>query len=70
MLLKTSRNLSTRTNESSVMQIRNNQSMTKKTLTNSLPETSPSHGKRGSREDKEGHWKIVRFAQNPLTQHR
>jgi hypothetical protein len=46
MLLKSSRNLSTRKNGSSGLQIRNNQSMTKTTLTNSLPKTSPSHRKR------------------------
>jgi hypothetical protein len=46
MLLKSSRNLGTRTNESSGLQICNNQSMTKTTLTNSLPKTSPSHRKR------------------------
>jgi hypothetical protein len=46
MLLKSSRNLSTRTNGSSGLQIHNNQSMTKTTLTNSLPKTSPSHKKR------------------------
>jgi hypothetical protein len=46
MLLKSSRNLSTRTNGSSGLQIHNNQSMTKTTLTNSLPKTSPSHRKR------------------------
>jgi hypothetical protein len=46
MLLKSSRNLSTRTNESSSLQIRNNQSMTKTTLTKSLSKTSPSHRKR------------------------
>jgi hypothetical protein len=46
MLLKSSRNLSTRTNGSSGLQIRNNQSMIKMTLTNSLPKTSPSHRKR------------------------
>jgi hypothetical protein len=46
MLLKSSRNLSTRTNGSSGLQIRNNQSMTKTTLTNSLPKTSPRHRKR------------------------
>jgi hypothetical protein len=46
MLLKSSRNLSTRTNRSSGMKIRNNQSMTKTTLTNSLSKTSPSHRKR------------------------
>jgi hypothetical protein len=46
MLLKSSRNLSTRTNGSSGLQIHNNQSMIKTTLTNSLPKTSPSHRKR------------------------
>jgi hypothetical protein len=46
MLLKLSRNLSTRTNGSSGLQIHNNQSMTKTALTNSLPKTSPSHRKR------------------------
>jgi hypothetical protein len=46
MLLKSSRNLSTRTNGSSGLQIRNNQSMTKTTLTNSLLKTSPRHRKR------------------------
>jgi hypothetical protein len=46
MLLKSSRNLSTRTNGSSGLQIHNNQSMTKTTLTNSLPKTSPNHRKR------------------------
>jgi hypothetical protein len=46
MLLKSSRNLSTRTNRSSDLQIHNNQSMTKATLTNSLSKTSPSHRKR------------------------
>ena len=46
MLLKSSRNLSTRTNESSGLQIHNNQSMTKTALTNSLPKTNPSHRKK------------------------
>jgi hypothetical protein len=46
MLLKSSRNLSTRTNGILVLQIRNNQSMTKTSLTNSLPKTIPSHMKR------------------------
>jgi hypothetical protein len=46
MLLKLSRNLSTRTNRILVLEIRNNQSMTKTALTNSLPKTSPSHRKR------------------------
>jgi hypothetical protein len=45
-LLKSSRNLSTRTNGSSGLQIRNNESMTKTALTNSLLKTSPSHRKR------------------------
>ena len=46
MLLKLSRNLSTRTNRNSGLQIRNNQSMTKTTRTNSLPKTIPRHRKR------------------------
>jgi hypothetical protein len=46
MLLKSSRNLSTRTNGSLGLQICNNQSMIKTALTNSLPKTSPSHRKR------------------------
>jgi hypothetical protein len=45
-VVKIERNLSTRTNRSSGLQIRNNQSMTKKSLTNSLPKTSPSHRKK------------------------
>jgi hypothetical protein len=44
MLLKLSRNLSTRKNGISLgLQICNNQSMTKMALTNSLPKTIPSH---------------------------
>jgi hypothetical protein len=46
MLLKSSRNFSTRTNGSSGLQIHNNQSMKKTALTNSLLKTSPSHRKR------------------------
>lgn len=46
MLLKSSRILGTRTNGSSDPQIRNNQSMRKMALTNSLLKTSPSHRKR------------------------
>ena len=46
MLLKSSRKLSTRTNRSSGLQIENNQSMIKMTLTNNLPETIPNHRKR------------------------
>jgi hypothetical protein len=46
MLLKSSRNLSTRTKRGSILQIHNNQSMTKTSLTNSLLKTSPSHKKR------------------------
>ena len=46
MLLKSSRNLSTGTNENSGLQIRNNRSMRKMTLTNSLLKTSPRHRKR------------------------
>jgi hypothetical protein len=46
MLLKSSRNLSTKINESLGLQIHNNQSFIKTTLTNSLPKTNPSHRKR------------------------
>jgi hypothetical protein len=46
MLLKLSRNLSTRTNENLGLQIHNNQSMKKKALTNSLLKASPRHRKR------------------------
>jgi hypothetical protein len=45
MLLKPSRNLSTRTNGISSLQIRNNQSMTKTILTNSLSKTIPRNRK-------------------------
>jgi hypothetical protein len=38
--------------------LNNDQSMIKTTLTNSLPKTSPSHRKKGSRKD-EGHRKMV-----------
>jgi hypothetical protein len=50
MLLKSSKNLSTRTNGSSGLQIQNNQSMKKISLTNSLLKTSPSHKKRSVME--------------------
>jgi hypothetical protein len=46
MLLKSRRNLSTRTNRSLGLKIRNNQSMINMALTNSLLKTSPNHGKR------------------------
>jgi hypothetical protein len=46
MLLKSRKNLSTRTNESLDLKICNNQSMIKKALKNSLLKTSPSHRKR------------------------
>jgi hypothetical protein len=46
MLLKSSRNLGTITNQSSGMQISNNQIMIKTTLTNNLLKNSPSHMKR------------------------
>jgi hypothetical protein len=46
ILLKSSQNLSTITNKSSGLQIRNNQSIKKMALTNNLPKTSPSHMKR------------------------
>jgi hypothetical protein len=65
MLLKSSRNLSTRTNGSLGLQIHNNQSMTKTSLTNSLPKTSPSHRKRRVTEDKEGHRKWCDFHKIP-----
>ena len=45
-VVKSRRNLSTRTNGTYGLQIRNTQIMTKTTLTNSLPKTSPSHRKR------------------------
>ena len=45
MLLKSSRNLSIRTNGSSGLQIRSNQSMTKTALTNSVLKTNPRHRK-------------------------
>jgi hypothetical protein len=45
MLLKSRKNLSTGTNGSSALQIHNNQGMKKKTLTNSLSKTNPSHRK-------------------------
>jgi hypothetical protein len=51
MLLKSSRNLSTRTNGSLGLQIRNNQSMIKMTLTNSLPENQSKP------QEKKGHGK-------------
>jgi hypothetical protein len=69
MLLKSSINLSTRTSESSGLQIHNNQSMIKMTLTNSLPKTIQATRKEGSQKDEEGHQKMVRFPQNPLAQH-
>jgi hypothetical protein len=46
MLLKSSRNLGTRTNGSLGLQICNNQNMINMTLTNSLLKTSPNHRKR------------------------
>jgi hypothetical protein len=46
MLSKGNINLDIRTNGSSGLQIRNNQSMIKTTLTNRLLKTHPSHGKR------------------------
>jgi hypothetical protein len=49
-VVKIKQNLSTRTNESLGLQIRNNQSMIKTTLTNNLPKTSPSHRKRRAME--------------------
>jgi hypothetical protein len=46
MLSKSSRNLGTRTNRSSGLHIRNNQSVIKMNLTKILPKTSPTHRKR------------------------
>jgi hypothetical protein len=46
MLLKSSRNLSTRTSDIPGLQIHKNQSMIKKTLTNSFLKTIPIHRKR------------------------
>jgi hypothetical protein len=46
MLLKSSKTLSTRTNGSLGLQIRNNQNLIKIFLTNSLPKSRPSHRKR------------------------
>jgi hypothetical protein len=46
MLLKSSRNLSTRTNGSLDLKIHNNQSMINMSLTNNLSKTNPSHRKR------------------------
>jgi hypothetical protein len=59
MLSKSSRNLGTRTNGSLGLQIHNNQSMIKTTLTNNLPKTSPSHMKRrvtGKTKKDTGKW--------------
>jgi hypothetical protein len=44
---------------SSGLQIHNNQSMVKMTLTTNLQKTSPSHRKRRVTKDEEGHWKVV-----------
>jgi hypothetical protein len=46
ILLKSRKNLSTRTKGSFCLKIHNNQSMIKIKLINSLPKTSPSHRKR------------------------
>jgi hypothetical protein len=59
MLLKSRRNLSTRTSGSSGLQIHNNQSMVKMALTNNLQKTSPSHRKRrvtGKMKKDTGKW--------------
>jgi hypothetical protein len=50
MLSKLSRNLGTRTNGSSGLLIRNNQSVVKMTLTNNLPTTSARYKKRRGKE--------------------
>ena len=70
MLLKLSRNLSTKTNGNSGLQIRNNQSMTKTALTNSLSKTSPRHKKRRVTGRQRRTPKMVWFPQNPMAQHR
>jgi hypothetical protein len=66
-VVKIEQNLSTRTNGSSGLQIHNNQSMTKTTLTNNLRKPVQATGKEGSREDKEGHRKMVISTKSPGT---
>jgi hypothetical protein len=68
--VKIEQNLSTRTSGSLGLQICNNQSMVNTTLTTNLQKTVQATGKEGSKKDEEGHWKMVRFPQNPLAQHR
>jgi hypothetical protein len=58
-LLKFSRNLIIITKGSSGMQIHNNQRMTKMALTTVPRKPVQDTGKEGSREDKEGHRKMV-----------
>ena len=70
MLLKLSRNLSTRTNGDSCMKIRNNQSMTKKAQTKSLLKTSPRHGKRRVTGRQRRKPKNGASSTKPLAQHR
>jgi hypothetical protein len=66
MLLKSSRNLSTKTNGILGLQIHNNQSMTKKTLTNSLPKTqSKPQEKKGHGKTKKDIRKWCDFQKSP-----
>ena len=70
ILLKSRRNLSTRTNESSGLQIHKNQSMTKIALTNNLSKTSPIHRKRRVTGRQRRTPENGAISQKPLAQHR
>ena len=70
MLLKLSRNLSTRTNGSSGLQIRNNQGMKKMNLIINFPKTIPRYMKRRVMGRQRRTPKKVQFPQNPMAQHR
>jgi hypothetical protein len=67
MLLKLSRNLSTKTNRSLDMQICNNQSMINMTLTNSLSKTIPNHRKRRVTKRRRTPKNGVIFTKSPST---